>query len=197
MRATAARKLHSIETALTKVVNDLRLASDSGSGSILVLLHLSAAWWITFYYITQKVILVSLTLLSDKSLFYETTVHQTIRGSVVVYHRDLCSPLFFFSIYMLPLGTLIISFHLVSISVQTILSFTSLFSLMPVNSWWNWKNAYQKSTMTSSNSLLLNAEKTEMPHLGLKQIRNKFCDLTLTEHRWFHYLTKSWCPIRS
>lgn len=33
--------------------------------------------------------------------------------------------------------------------------------------------------MMSSNSLLLNAEKTEMPKFGLKWIRNKFCDLTL------------------
>jgi len=112
------RPLHSTETALLKVVNDLLLASDSGVLSLLVLLDLSSAFdtvchsillsrlsvigisetvllWLSSY-LTDRQQFISIDKFNSHSVIFSRGVPQ---GSVL-------GPLLFL-IYTLPLGQII------------------------------------------------------------------------------------------
>ncbi|KAG5270734.1 hypothetical protein AALO_G00195980, partial [Alosa alosa] len=121
------RSNHSTETALVKIVNDLRLATDSNKVSILILLYLSAA----FDTIDHSILIHRLAKwvgLSDNALnWFQTYItgrdFYISLGDHVSEKHDLpfgvaqgsCLGPLLFSLYMLPLGNVIsqhnVNFH--------------------------------------------------------------------------------------
>ena len=97
---SAYRPGHCTETALLKVFNDLLLAMDEGKLSVLILLHLSAAFALTmiYYSTTYSMCLVFKALcylgsdlfsLKDVKLFQLKVLILTKLSCVVVYLRAL------------------------------------------------------------------------------------------------------------
>lgn len=116
--------MHSTETALVKVVNDLLLASDSGSLSILILLDLSSAFDTVDHMVLlnrlETVFGVSGTVLDwFRSYFMGRSQFVFMDGSrsdvdpvcTGVPQGSVLGPLFF-SIYIHPLGQLLRSLNL-------------------------------------------------------------------------------------
>ena len=190
---SAYRIFHSTETTLLKIHNDLILAMDRGEVTSLILLDLSAAFdtvdhsilltrlqnwfgldglslnWFTYYLFSSRSQAVSI---NDSISAFSTLSCGVPQGSVL-------DPLLF-TLYTTPLGSVIsknsLKYHLYADDIQLYISFT------PTNS------ALCLETLTTTftdilswmnlNKLLLNPSKTEFLHIGTKQQRLKFSDLT-------------------
>ena len=173
------RALHSTESALLKVTNDLFMTVDRGNCAILVLLDLSAAFdtvdhAILISRLEQMVGLQGSVLnwvrsyLSDRTFQVEigNSVSSTAPLSCGVPQGSILGPLLF-SLYMLPLGPIIkkhgISYHLYADDTQLYfpLKLKNNYSLKPlldclceIKSW------------MSQNFLMLNDNKTEVILFG-------------------------------
>ena len=121
------RSAHSTETALVRVTNDLLMAADSGSPSILVLLDLSAAFDTIDHHILLNRLqhtfgLCDTALTWFTAYLFERTDYVSMAGSRSSTHTVTCGvpqgsvlgPILF-TLYLLPLGQVIsrfgISFH--------------------------------------------------------------------------------------
>ena len=181
------RKNHSTETALLKIVNDLRRNLDSKKPSILVLLDLSAAFdtvdhqillgrlrnrvglsgsvlsWFTSY-LTDRAFLVSMNTCSSKTYKITCGVPQ---GSIL-------GPLLF-NLYMLPLGEVIrrhgLDFHSYADDTQLYIGLSpddpgpidALMScISDIKSW------------MAENFLQLNRDKTEVILIGPEALRENY-----------------------
>ena len=184
------RRYHSTETALTKIISDLRLNSDGNKVSVLVLLDLSAA----FDTIDHDILinrLEKLVGLSDCVLHWFKTYIKGRKfyvslGDHVSEKYDSCygvpqgsclGPLLF-SLYMLPLGDIIrehnVCFHSYADDTQLYISaepndpaaIDSITNcLVATNKW------------MSNNFLKLNEDKTEILLVGPKTKREMFDNL--------------------
>lgn len=178
------RKYHSTETALTKIISDLRINSDENKVSILVLLDLSAA----FDTIDHDILISRLEKyvgLTDHVLSWFKTYIIGRKSYVKLDHhmsnnynsnfgvaQGSCLGPMLFSLYMLPLGNIIrehyISFHSYADDTQLYISTepndtTAIKSitncLLAINKWMN------------NNFLKLNEDKTEILIIGPKTKR--------------------------
>lgn len=173
------RSFHSTETALTRVVNDLLLAIDSNSTSVLLLLDLSAA----FDTIDHSILLNRLenyigirgsalswfrSYLLGRShrVFYNNVTSECCTVDFGVPQGSVLGPLLF-SIYMLPLGDIIrkygINFHCYADDTQIYIPVkpTDHSQLQKLEACLS-----EIKRWMSLNFLLLNANKTEMLVIG-------------------------------
>ena len=180
------RSHHSTETALVKIVNDLRMNTDSKALSILVLLDLSAA----FDTIDHEILIERLekwvglsgpvlnwlrTYLTDREFCVMLGENKSENHSMPygVPQGSILGPLLF-SLYMLPLSTIIrkhnIKYHSYADDTQLYMALSpndqrSIDSLVncisDLNQW------------LSQNFLKLNQDKTEVLVIGDKKAREK------------------------
>ena len=184
------RANHSTETALGKVINDIRLNTDAGKASVLVLLDLSAAFdtvdhnillhrlehWVG---VSGVVIKWLKSYLQDRSFFVAVGNCTSTPTSLTcgVPQGSILGPLLF-NLYMLPLGQILknnlISYHNYADDTQIYLALTPndygpLESLCDcieqINHW------------MSQNFLQLNKDKTEVIVFGKKEERCKIATL--------------------
>ncbi|XP_073709407.1 uncharacterized protein [Misgurnus anguillicaudatus] len=186
------RTNHSTETALLKVTNDLLLASDSGSLSILLLLDLSAA----FDTINHSILLQRLqhlgisgtalswftSYLTDRFQFISINncMSHTISVNHGVPQGSVLGPLLFI-LYMLPLGSIIhnhgLKFHSYVDDTQLYLSTRSI-TPATVSTITNCLSAI-KSWM-NANFLKLNCNKSEIIIIGPKSLLPSSQDFTIS-----------------
>ena len=185
------RPHHSTETALVKVTNDIRLNTDAGKVSILILLDLSAA----FDTVDHEILLQRLedwvgvagtalgwfrSYLEDRKYFVEigNCVSDHMALTCGVPQGSILGPLLF-NLYMLPLGQLIrrnkVSYHNYADDTQIYVSLTAG-EHGPVDSLLHC--IQQISEWMQNNFLQLNADKTEIIVFGpQKQRESVICHL--------------------
>uniref|UniRef100_A0A669DXW8 Reverse transcriptase domain-containing protein n=1 Tax=Oreochromis niloticus TaxID=8128 RepID=A0A669DXW8_ORENI len=185
------RAHHSTETALVKVTNDLLMASDSGLISVLVLLDLSAA----FDTVDHNILLERLehavgitgtalqwfvSYLSNRLQFVqvngESSSHTKVNYGVP--QGSVLGPILF-TLYMLPLGSIIRSIHFHCYADDTQL----YLSMKPDNTHQLVKLQEclkDIKTWMAANFLLLNSDQTEVIVLGPENLRNMVSNQILT-----------------
>ena len=179
------RPNHSTETALIRVINDIRLNTDSGKVSVLVLLDLSAA----FDTVDHTILLNRLetwvgldgmvlkwfrSYLEERSYFVTIGSFESDRLAMTcgVPQGSVLGPLLF-SLYMLPLGQILqnsnVNYHsyaddtqiYIALSADDYSPLTSLSNCLDqINNWMN------------QNFLQLNQDKTEVIVFGNKEKRS-------------------------
>jgi len=181
------KAFHSTETATLKVSSDLRVASDAGNLSFLVLLDLSAA----FDTIDHPTLLnrLSSTLGINSTALNLIDSYLSNRSQSVYFNDSISSPRslnfgvpqgsvlgpLLFRLYMLPLSKLLksegFSFHCYADDTQLYHSFKPNDIS---NSITKLQNCFKKtSSWLSSNFLKLNDEKTEILLIGSDSLRCK------------------------
>uniref|UniRef100_A0A8C5CCP5 Reverse transcriptase domain-containing protein n=2 Tax=Gadus morhua TaxID=8049 RepID=A0A8C5CCP5_GADMO len=186
------RNFHSTETAITRVVNDILLALDKNTSTMLVMLDLSAA----FDTIDHSTLLHRLehyvgfggtalgwleSYLTDRTQFvlHEGAESKHCKLRFGVPQGSVLGPLLF-AIYMLPLGDVIRGF---GISFHCYADDTQLY--IPVDSGDSAQIQKVESCLAavkgwmSQNFLQLNSGKTELMIIGSKRDREKFEDVSL------------------
>uniref|UniRef100_A0A8C5AGF3 Reverse transcriptase domain-containing protein n=1 Tax=Gadus morhua TaxID=8049 RepID=A0A8C5AGF3_GADMO len=186
------RNFHSTETAITRVVNDILLALDKNTSTMLVMLDLSAA----FDTIDHSSLLHRLehyvgfggtalgwleSYLTDRTRFvlHEVAESKHCKLRFGVPQGSVLGPLLF-AIYMLPLGDVIRGF---GISFHCYADDTQLY--IPVDSGDSAQIQKVESCLAavkgwmSQNFLQLNSGKTELMIIGSKRDREKFEDVSL------------------
>ena len=173
------RSAHSTETALLRVTNDLLMAADSGSPSLLILLDLTAAFDTVDHTILLKRLhntakITDHALQWFKSYLSDRTEHIALGGcesrtlpvTCGVPQGSVLAPILF-TIYMLPLGHVIskhgLSFHCYADDTQLYIktapnpstALSSLTSCIEETKAW-----------MNNNSLQLNSNKTEVLLIG-------------------------------
>ncbi len=179
---------HSTETALIRVVNDLKIDSDSHKVSVLVLLDLSAAFDTVDHGILlqrlERCVGIKGTALRWLSSYlthrsYSVSVGDFKSDKVSISHgvpqRSVLGPLLF-NLYMLPLGYIIrkfnISYHSYANDTQLYISVLSD-HLSPVNDLIQCINDIRR--WMAVNFLQLNDEKTKILLVGPKTLRHQIC----------------------
>ena len=178
------RSNHSTETALLKVLNDIRMNSDAGCCTVLMLLDLSAA----FDTIDHNILLdrlenwvgVTGTALDWFRSYLSDRTFSVSLGNVSSTHADITcgvpqgtilGPLLF-CIYLLPLGLVIrnfnVSFHFYADDTQIYFCIdpSDSATVSPVSPLINCLTSIQ--SWMSNNFLMLNNEKTEIVVFGPK-----------------------------
>ena len=188
------RACHSTETALVKVMNDIRLNSDAGKMSVLVLLDLSAAFdtvdhaillhrlehWVGF---TGIVINWLKSYLQQRSFFVTIGSHISSQMPLNcgVPQGSILGPLLF-NLYMLPLGHIImnnsIHYHCYADDTQLYLSMSPT-DYTPLESLYHCVD--QIKNWMSHNFLQLNTDKTEVIIFGKKEERQKIATVLETK----------------
>ena len=180
------RPLHSTETALIKVLNDIRLNTDSGKMSVLVLLDLSAAFdtvdhnilidrlenWVG---LSGTVLNWFRSYLQDRNYYVSigNFVSSQIKMTCGVPQGSILGPLLF-NLYMLPLGHILKNNK---IAYQNYADDTQIYIALSPNDYSPIDNLRQCIEQINSwmrqNFLQLNKDKTEIIVFGANDKRSK------------------------